>query len=337
MRTATAEKQHIRSLILSNRLAAAQQPTVVFFNGLGDHLLTLPALRALTHVFPDRLKLACVPYALPLFFANLPVKSTCDVNLTSVVGEDVLFDADDLAHRIGKCDVLIYLNRALSDSALRLLKLVAPDASIGFFPNFTDPIEFPSNIHSADLAFAAPRLLQPWLKIDSFCEPLELPPDSIEIAVSLRSQLPPEARLLVLHTETLTEKMWSLARFQRVLQEFQQRHPEFWIFVIDRRQPNLSVDRMVSCCGLPLATAFAIVSQADYFLGIDSCFLHAADMFGVPGVGLFGPTSPKEFGFRFSKGISLRYGNTMDTLTEGPVLEALTALIGAKKKGRLSP
>jgi ADP-heptose:LPS heptosyltransferase len=43
------------------------------------------------------------------------------------------------------------------------------------------------------------------------------------------------------------------------------------------------------------------VRSADAFLGVDSCMLHAADLFRVPSVGLFGPTRPSEFGLRFAR------------------------------------
>ena len=54
-------------------LASAERPVALFCNGLGDHLLTLPAIRAMAHIFPGRLRLACLPGSRELFYSDLPL------------------------------------------------------------------------------------------------------------------------------------------------------------------------------------------------------------------------------------------------------------------------
>jgi ADP-heptose:LPS heptosyltransferase len=43
-------------------------------------------------------------------------------------------------------------------------------------------------------------------------------------------------------------------------------------------------------------THVAVVRRAAAFVGIDSCFAHVADAFGLPGLVLFGPTCAEEWG-----------------------------------------
>lgn len=54
------------------------------------------------------------------------------------------------------------------------------------------------------------------------------------------------------------------------------------------------------CGGLALPTAFELVRYVDVFVGVNSCFLQAADLWRTSGVGLFGATEVHEFGFRLS-------------------------------------
>ena len=59
-------------------------------------------------------------------------------------------------------------------------------------------------------------------------------------------------------------------------------------------------------------------------MGIDSSMLHVADLCGVPGVGLFGPSNAEHWGFRLARhrhvcGRDAR----MDTIAPEEVIQAL--------------
>ena len=85
-------------------------------------------------------------------------------------------------------------------------------------------------------------------------------------------------------------------------------------------------DRVIPSCGLSLDFALALIAEADLFVGIDSSFLHAADLFRVPGVGMFGPTAPSEWGFRFARHRHVCGKGTMTTIGVPSVVAALNAL-----------
>src|SRR5205085_1180534 len=133
------------------------------------------------------------------------------------------------------------------------------------------------------------------------------------------------------HAETKAKKMWPLDRLERLLKHFLSRHPEFVVFVLGRENPDLDVgehnEQVIPCGGLPFAVSLSLLASVDLFLGVDSCMLHGADLFRVPGVGLFGPTSCVEFGFRWSLHHHVCGQATMETIHERDVLDALEDLL----------
>jgi ADP-heptose:LPS heptosyltransferase len=88
-------------------------------------------------------------------------------------------------------------------------------------------------------------------------------------------------------------------------------------------------ERVISCIrlSLPLPLLFCLVAECDLFIGVDSCFLHVADLFGVPGVGLFGPTSPQCWGFRFAEARHVTGGGSLDDISVEAAFMALEELM----------
>ena len=124
--------------------------------------------------------------------------------------------------------------------------------------------------------------------------------------------------------------MWPSPRFRRTLDTFLQLHPEVLVLVLGMRDIELDsgrwANRIVPCYGLPVPTAMEIVGYSDLFLGIDSCMLHAADFFGVPGVGLFGPTDYNVWGFKYAKHRHVTGNGVMQTIEVQDVIDALEDL-----------
>src|SRR5262249_48126309 len=144
----------------------------------------------------------------------------------------------------------------------------------------------------------------------------------------LRQTLPAGSQVLVVHADTKPEKMWETTNFIATLDLFLQRHPEFVVWVVGTEDLQLNGGqqggKVRRYLRLPLGQAMALVAEADLFLGVDSCMLHVADLFRVPGVGLFGPTLPAEWGFRFGTHLHL-VGNDGELASIQP-LAALAAL-----------
>lgn len=305
-------------------------PAVIFGNATGDHLLALPALRALTRLFPSRLSLICMPGFRRTFFADLPLRSVCEVEMRRR-GQQRLFDATAVARRIGRCDLFLSLNPWRSVSLDRLVTLLAPALSVGFSPAFQISLPKSPKLHAADSAFKVPAYLDPSLRLDGFASPPQVPARARNQIRQFLKAAAPGKRILAVHNETQPKKTWPRDRLSRLLTEFLKRHPDFVIVILDFRKPNLKVGkfkhRVIHSRGLPLPYAFALLRESDLFLGADSCMLHAADLFRVPGVGLFGPTEPRRWGFRFSRHRHIRDPRGLNHIHESRVLKALESLL----------
>jgi ADP-heptose:LPS heptosyltransferase len=211
----------------------------------------------------------------------------------------------------------------------RLLSLVKPASSIGFDKAFQVALPLDFSKHSADLAFDLVRAVEPSMRIEDFASHPDLSPGALELAATVRRLLP-QATLLAIHADSKQEKVWPAGRFRNFLTRLLARVPH--LFVLDLGLQNMRLDkivygdRVIWCGQAPLGPAMGLVKIANLFIGVDSCFLHAADLFRVPGVGLFGPTRPEEFGFRFGPHRHVVGKSTMEDILEETVMDAVESL-----------
>lgn len=309
-------------------------PAAFIVNGIGDHLIALPALRALASLMQGHLRLICLPDARDIFFSDLPLAAVHHVHpLGAACGAHARdyrdFAATELAAAIGDCDLFLCFERCSHPSTAALLRALKPKKSIGLLPGFDIEIPFDRTPHAMDLAFAIPMELASDLRIKDFAAPPKLPDAALALATKLRADLPREAKLLAVHAETKPEKAWSSAKLAHVLGEFLERHPHAIAIVVGVDPFNVDIGRnrgrLLCCHGVPLSVAFAVIGVCDLFLGVDSCMLHLADLHGVPGVALFGSSDASAFGFRFARHLHVSAA-TMDEISVAEVSNALEAL-----------
>lgn len=178
----------------------------------------------------------------------------------------------------------------------------------------------------ADVVNSLPKWqIAAWANVlDNLSKPVQLPCKDVERARLLRAKVPQPVHVMAIHTETVPEKMWPTDRFISLLDKFFENHPNYVAFVVDKADRALDAgehsNHVIPLPFQPLATAFALVGESDLFLGVDSCMLHAADLFRVPGVGLFGPTDYRVFGFRFGSHQHVYSNGCMEDINEEDVL-----------------
>ncbi len=307
------------------RLRKARRPALIFANGLGDHFLALPAMRALAGLFPGRLTLVCQPGPVKDLLAELPLRRIVEAPMKRRGGRE--FDWRSVAARLTPCDALISLNPWHSDSMSRLLRALAPAPSIGYFDEFSVPLRLDFGKHSADLMFDVPAALDPALRIEPFSFPPVFARRWIGRFERMRRLFPAGRRILVVHADTGAAKMWPDGRFSRLLDLFLERRRDFLAFVVGGRDLGLDRgahgDRVIPAQGLPLPLSALLLGAADLFVGVDSSMLHAADLYRIPGVGIFGPTRPAEWGFRFAPHRHVRARKGLASLGEAAVLRAM--------------
>src|ERR1700682_4778398 len=102
-------------------------PTALIVNGIGDHLIALPALRALASMMQGRLRLLCLPGARELFFSDLALAavhcvSFLDEHPAPRQGDYAKHAVAELAAAIGDCDLFMCFDRRRSPSTMALLR-----------------------------------------------------------------------------------------------------------------------------------------------------------------------------------------------------------------------
>jgi ADP-heptose:LPS heptosyltransferase len=206
---------------------------------------------------------------------------------------------------------------------------VAPAHSLGYFSSNKTMVPRDFEKNTADLDFDLVNLIDPALNLADFGYAPAFSGRHRERARQLRQELPAGAKVLVVHADTKPQKMWLPEYFVNVLDLFLARHPDYVAVVIGETDLGLQTghhaDRVFTRYNLPQLTALSLVGEADLFLGVDSCMLHSADLYGIPGVSLFGPTDPVQWGFRFSRHYRDLRGadGKMENLKPWQVLEAL--------------
>lgn len=290
--------------------------TLIYANGIGDHLVTLPAVRALSRLLEGRLRLVTAPEVARLFYRDVSVGEVAAIPFSGEPGGGKRFDAEWAARRIGRCPLLVSLNPWHSRSMDELLRLVRPEASIGLDPAFDAYVPLDFSLHSADMAFSLVRALDPSLRIDEFSGPPDLDAEARRKGRALVTGLPQGFRAIAVHADTQPWKEWRPEHFRAALHGFLDRRPDYVAFVLGSRDLGLDQGphgaRVLPAIGLSLHASMAVVEASDLFLGVDSCLLHAADLFRTPGVALFGATSAAEWGFRFARHAHMDCGPKMD-------------------------
>ena len=309
----------------------SKRPALFFANGIGDTILAVPAIRALAGLFHGRLALICDQNVRAPLLSDIEFRQVAEAPMTRNVPDWTReFDAALVARAIGPCDLFISLVPWWSNSLEQLLRLLDPEHSAGFFPSFRWQVELNFRQHAADLSFQIPLTLDASLRIDDYAAPLRLAPSAWRAAKRIRRAIPSTYRLLIVHADTGPPKMWPAHRFVAVLDAFLDRHLDVIVILIGGSPQPLDqgrqAARIIPSYGLRLERALALVGLADMFLGVDSCMLHAADLFRVPSVGLFGDSSPLEFGFRFSEDSIVCAGTSMLGITVASVAQALDRL-----------
>lgn len=307
-------------------------PAVFLVNGIGDQLITLPAVRALTSRYPSGIQLLLGEGMLSFYYQDLPIARVTRVWWKD--GEQQIIDVERAAAAALPCDLFVSLSRREGASALA--RRMGAACAIGILDASIDESETGTRANAFDLLFAIVQQVDASLRFDDFSAPPVLSSAAETAAAKIMADWRrPGQRLLFVHPETKADKMWPPQRFSWVLTRFLEGHPEYKAIVSSLDPVNFSLPQdRVHYSSHHLELTMAMVRYADLFVGIDSCFLHAADMFRVPGVGLFGPTDPARWGFRLSPVFRNVHAETMDAIRPEIVLEALEQVAGVRASSR---
>jgi ADP-heptose:LPS heptosyltransferase len=276
---------------------------VAFFcNGLGDSLMTLPTVRALTARFQERLLLVCSETFRQFATRDLPGLNCRTMHFWRDENHGKCFDPDELfaIEQEVHASTFVSLVPWISPSLARYLTRTKC-LTFGHFGGFHVRIPYAEGEHAALNAFKLAKVFSPEGDYMNYAGPLRLRPRESEFGARLLAALPAAAFPVLVHLETGAAKQLPPPWINQVLACLVRRHPNVVIINIGRQPPPIDIGE---CHGTVLHLGndsifegLAVAARSRLFFGVDSCFLHAADMYGVPGVGVFRSTDPAEFGY----------------------------------------
>lgn len=272
---------------------------VVFFaNALGDHLMALPTLRALSAACGGRLTLATAMNGTDLLFGDVRCNRIAQVPIRWADGE---LDPIAVSQVLGPTDLFISVNYWHNPSLSALIDQMSPTVTVGFNPKFGWPLVLDGSRHHVDQVFQVCEALGLTDKPEAHAYPFPLPAESVHFAERLRAALD-GMKLLVVHLHSKPAKTWPIDQANRAIEAFVAAHPDYAAIALAKQPEQLTglSPCVIPLTGLPLASASAVVAAADIFLGVDSFPLHVADLWKRPGVGLYGPTESSHWGYRFT-------------------------------------
>jgi len=313
-----------------NDMRNCQNPVIFFSSGIGDGVLALPALRAICLGFEGKATIVLTKGPDNFLFEGLAARRIICLDMwpakDGIGGE---FDVEAAALNLRGCDLFLSFAQWQSSSLSRLefesTGRSSPDAVVNV--NLCEPSD--REKHQFDSVFAVGARIFPEFHIDQFSYPLEFSADVQGAGQEILRTL--EGRTLIgFHPEgSLAVKSCPDELTQEAIHCLLELGDDVVavVFGTDSKYSkleNLST-RVLAFNYLPLSLAAYLVSRMSFFVGVDSCFLHVADICRVPGVGLFGPTCWKDFGFRFTPCVHIQ-STSVDGINGREVAAAIHSL-----------
>jgi ADP-heptose:LPS heptosyltransferase len=306
-------------------------------NGAGDYVMSVPAMRALTHYAPRPIHIVCGAVEAAFLYEGL----AADRLIRTATGYghfEHRFDPSSVTGLAPSYEWFISLAHWRNDDVLSLKERSRARWSAGLFPHFDlRPEIMPHRevLHEFDRLFALAQAIFPGAVISEWLTPLEYPAAARAFAAEFSATLPDGATVLTVHADTRPEKVWPLDRLDTALATLTRELPRLVIVVLNLLPEQLPLTAETARArflnGVPLAHAMAVTSRSHCFLGVDSCMLHVADLHRIPGVALFGPTDPRQFGYRVRSAVEpvqLRMpSRTLRKLLPADVVRALCGVI----------
>jgi ADP-heptose:LPS heptosyltransferase len=311
-------------------LKTHDEKSIVFFaNGIGDHVLALPTLRAISACKQGKIILLHSTSA-PLFiFEDVPIERRLAVQMhRTQSGRE--FEFDHLIDELRNAQVFCSLVPWPSPSIDMLLNLTNPKHSIGFSGSFSSPLHYELSIHASRSMFAVATAIEKGLDFQQFLGKPNIRSSNTRLERDIEARIAGK-KLLCIHNETIEIKRIPSNVLHEAVKMFLDSKQEFVCICLDYGDDveflKGTHDRIVPVSGIPLEMAAKFLERADVFLGVDSCMLHFADLFRVPSVGIFGPTDPSHFGFLLARNHTLTYRESLLKVKRDEIVHALKDLV----------
>jgi glycosyl transferase family 9 (putative heptosyltransferase) len=289
----------------------SQRPAIFFSSGIGDGVLALPALRALCFGFDGRATLILKKGPDKFLFDGLRAHRLLFLDMWgSEAGPGMEFATEAASGLFHGCDLFLSFVDWHSPSLYRLKSECMAKPSVEFLRehNLCEPSDLEK--HQFDSMFAISARIFPELTIDKFSHPLEFSANVRGAGEEILQAFGGRVWIGFHPESSFPAKSCPGPFVEDVIKHLLGLSTNLVVCVFGQKAEYsdfeaISKRVLVFNC-LPLKLAAYLVSRMSLFIGVDSCFLHVADICRVPGVGLFGPTDCRLFGFRFSPHVHIQ-------------------------------
>jgi len=312
----------------SEILQSSSSVAVFFANGIGDAIFTLPTLRALASGFAGRITMLIEDGHHRFLYDELKLKHLALSPTSSDPESRRNFDVECFLPYSLEADLFIALVPWKSNCIDDLVRRIQPCATIGFFSKYNIRVPYDPTKNNFDMHFAIARCIFPQKRLEEYSHPPLFNPGVCYWGDKILGGIEKPLRRVVLHTESFSSGKslppYTTAELVKEIVTSDENIVVIYIGVISAaRDLEMISPQVIVMTDIPLALAMYLASQADYFIGVDSCMLHVADLARVPGVGIFGPSKPEEFGFRFSpKHVHLSVQGPVDSVSVHDIVSA---------------
>jgi heptosyltransferase-2/heptosyltransferase-3 len=301
---------------------APKKILIVNLGGLGDVLLSTPALRALRKHYPQA----------RIVFCGVP--RTCElVRGFPYIDEAVLFDPYEEKTRsfrwgrVGR--LLFFLNKLRSqkfDLAINMRTIVSWPSALktallfssigahttvgrdtdgkGFFFNAKVPEHWPGDRHEMDYDLATVALLG--VDVSDRSLRWDIPVSSREAVAQLLAQegVGPHDRLIGFHVGGIATRRWPLSYFAETIREIQKVRPQARVvisagpsevFLFEQLKRETQGPLVNMAARLDWNELAALIERCDVFVTGDSGPMHVAAILGKPLVAIFGGGSLERY------------------------------------------
>ena len=260
------------------------RPAIFFANGIGDALMALPGIRAALRAMPDATLITPTNPAYDFIFSGIEHR----IRIPPQSGLE--FDWKELDRRAGEPDRLAIFT---SWSSVALAEWTSVVNGRGYTSGLIGEASriAVSEGHYIRRYFEVARKIDPALRLEDHILPLIDPADE----PGLRGQ-----EYYVLHLDTGAEKRLANSVWEGLVASLEQHRPDLRPVVIGR---DLMSERRlggtlqgVAHAPFDFAACCKILAGATFFAGVDSSFLHFADLQRIPAVGVFRTQNAERFG-----------------------------------------
>ena len=281
---------------------------VVQLWGIGETILTLPAIEALRKKFPKaEINALVTSRNRDIYYNNRHLDNTIKISLSP------LSILNFVLKNIKKYDLVIDMEEYLNISAV--ISFFAGKRIIGYSHNsrsklYTDRVRYNDKQHAAQTFLDLVRSLDIFYDTDKLPKLNFSRSDKNAVDRFLRNSHVKNDDFVICvapgAAESAKARMWPYERYAELCDETIERHNAKIIFVgnlnesqlIDNIQKKMdNKDKTINAAGkITLNQLFCLTSKCKLFIGNDAGPMHIAAAQGIKTLGLFGPNLPIRFG-----------------------------------------